>query len=388
MKFIQLLLLLSLPLLCYSQKKEKHQIRFFKGSWEEALAKSKQTGKLIFVDAYTTWCGPCKRMEKNVFTDKKVANYYNSKFINVRMDMERGEGLAFAKKYTVRVYPNLLYIDGEGKVMHRRAGFVKAKDFIGLGSLAQNPQYRLEGMWKQFDAGERSPDFLTSLTKMAYAAKDDSHRKVVEEYLRVQADWGTNGQRQYIMDFLDDTNTAAYDYLLAHKGDFEEQFGASKVDATIRKIIFNSIRGTKQESSLDHMRREFTRAYPDGSGEPYILRFERDYYKRAKDYQKFAETSIQYHKIQENNPLDLNNSAWHFYELIDDKKLLKHALGWIDTSIQINEKYYNLDTKAHLLYKLGKYKKAEKIAQKAIEVGKIEDTDVSGSERLLELIKQ
>ena len=388
MKSIQLLFLLSLPLLCFSQNKEKIQIRFFKGSWEEALAKSKQTGKLIFVDAYTTWCGPCQRMEKNVFSDKKVAHYYNSTFINVRMDMERGEGLAFAKKYTVRVYPNLLYIDGNGMVMHRRAGFVGAKDFIGLGSLAQNPQYRLEGMWKQFEEGERSPDFLTSLTKIAYAAQDNSHRKVVEEYLRIQTDWGTDGQRRYIIDFLDNTNTAAYDYLLAHKADFKEQFGDSYIDAKIRKIIFNSIRETKQEGSLDQMRRAFRRAFPDGSGEHYMLKFEIDYYKQAKDYQKFSEASIQYHKILNNHPLELNNSAWYIYELIEDKKLLKYALNWIDASIQLDEKYYNLDTKAHLLYKLGKLKKAKKTAQKAIEFGNKEGVDVSGSEELITQINQ
>lgn len=388
MKFIQLLLLLSLPLLCFSQKKGKYQIRFFKGSWEEALAQSKQTGKLIFVDAYTTWCGPCKEMEEEVFVDKKVAHYYNSKFINVRMDMEQGEGLTFAQKYIVRVYPNLLYINSDEKVMHRRAGFVAAKELIGLGSLAQNPQYRLEGMWKQFEAGERSPDFLTSLTKMAYAAQDNSHRKVVEEYLRIQTDWGTDGQRRYIMDFLDNTNTAAYDYLLAHKADFKEQFGASYIDAKIRKIIFNSIRETKQEDSLDQMRTAFSKAFPDGSGEHYMLKFEMDYYKRAKDYEKFAEASIQYHKILDNHPLELNNSAWYFYELIEDKKLLEYALNWIDASIQLDEKYYNLDTKAHLLYKLGNLKKAKKIAQKAIKFGNMEGIDVSGSEWLITQINQ
>ena len=193
MKGILFNILFLLPCLAWAQAaEEEHAIRFFEGSWAEALEAAEKSNKLIFVDAYTSWCGPCKRMEKEVFTQEKVADYYNARFINVRLNMERGEGLYFARKYRVRVYPNLLYLDAKGNVMHRRAGFLEANDFLGLGSLAYNPQYRLAGMWELYQQGERSPDFLTALVKASKAAQDNSHLPVVKEYLKIQTNWETS----------------------------------------------------------------------------------------------------------------------------------------------------------------------------------------------------
>ena len=82
-------------------------IEFFHGSWDEAIEEAKKQEKIIFVDAYAIWCGPCKRMAKNVFPDEKVGEFYNKHFINMKLDMERGEGLKFRKKYPVSAFPTL-----------------------------------------------------------------------------------------------------------------------------------------------------------------------------------------------------------------------------------------------------------------------------------------
>lgn len=113
-------------------------IRFESGTWEEIKARSTQENKLIFLDAYTTWCGYCKKMEKTVFTDDAVADYFNANFINVKMDMERGEGIALARQYSIYVYPTLLFIDGQGNVVHRAEGGLESVGFIELGRAAQN----------------------------------------------------------------------------------------------------------------------------------------------------------------------------------------------------------------------------------------------------------
>ena len=59
-------------------------IEFFHGSWDEALELAKKEHKAIFMDAYAEWCGPCKRMAKNIFTQKEVGDFFNKHFINVK----------------------------------------------------------------------------------------------------------------------------------------------------------------------------------------------------------------------------------------------------------------------------------------------------------------
>ena len=79
------------------------------------------------MDAYTTWCGPCKRMAAEVFTEPEVGRFYNENFINVKIDMEKGEGIELARQYDVYAYPTLLFINGEGELVHRGLGY---QDFV------------------------------------------------------------------------------------------------------------------------------------------------------------------------------------------------------------------------------------------------------------------
>jgi len=117
-------------------------IRFHHGTFAEALAKAEKEDKLVFMDAFTTWCGPCKRMAASVFPDEMVVEFYNANFINVKMDMEKGEGPGLAQKYGVRSYPTLLYIGADGKVVHNASGARPSEAFIELGQEALKKFYK------------------------------------------------------------------------------------------------------------------------------------------------------------------------------------------------------------------------------------------------------
>ena len=111
-------------------------IEFFHGSFDEALALAKKENKMIFMDAYATWCGPCKGMSRDVFTSKRVGEMFNEKFINIKMDMEKGEGPALARKYGVRAYPTLFFLDSEGKVIGKEMGYHNNNQLIGIAEKA------------------------------------------------------------------------------------------------------------------------------------------------------------------------------------------------------------------------------------------------------------
>jgi thioredoxin 1 len=106
---------------------------FFKGTWQETLDKAEKEDKLIFLDAYASWCGPCKAMQQNVFPTQKLGEFYNANFINVKIDMEKGEGPALSAKYGVRAYPSLFFIDSDGQVVKSALGYQNVNKLLKLG---------------------------------------------------------------------------------------------------------------------------------------------------------------------------------------------------------------------------------------------------------------
>ncbi len=154
LKDAALLLLLTVSLLTSNlANAQTKTIKFENGTWEEIKARSAKENKLIFLDAYATWCGICKRMDKNVFTNDTVADYFNTHFINARIDMESGEGTDIAKQYNVNVYPTLLFINGQGNVVHRAEGGFQQQQFVELARDAQNPDKQNSGVIKTHEAG-------------------------------------------------------------------------------------------------------------------------------------------------------------------------------------------------------------------------------------------
>ncbi len=99
-------------------------ISFDKISLEKAKKQAKKEGKLIFIDCYTSWCGPCKRMAATTFKEEEVAKLFNNNFINLKIDIEKDEdGADVARRYRVRAYPTLLMINGDGELVKQTVGF-------------------------------------------------------------------------------------------------------------------------------------------------------------------------------------------------------------------------------------------------------------------------
>lgn len=135
-------LLIGLASCNNNQKNEKvdettssQGIQFFKGNFKAAMAKAKAENKLIFMDAYASWCGPCKMMQRNTFPDALVGKVFNEKFVSVAYDMEVGEGLELAAQYPVSAYPTLFFLDADGNVISSELGY---RDPSGLVTLGQS----------------------------------------------------------------------------------------------------------------------------------------------------------------------------------------------------------------------------------------------------------
>lgn len=105
-------------------------IEFEQGNFTDALAKAKAENKMLFMDCYTVWCAPCKKLSKEIFPQKEVGDYFNKHFVSIKMDMEKGEGVELNKRYGVKVYPTLIFINSDGKLIHSIKGFMDGKVLI------------------------------------------------------------------------------------------------------------------------------------------------------------------------------------------------------------------------------------------------------------------
>ena len=144
-------------------------IQFFGGSWKEVMAEAKSTGRPVFIDVYTSWCMPCKKMAKETFTQKEVGDYFNANFVNYKIDAEKGEGITIARQYKVTAYPTCLFVLPNGKLVHSFLGFQTVAQLIKQGKQAvKNAALlpELEKMDGEYQAGKRDKEFL-----LAYCAK-------------------------------------------------------------------------------------------------------------------------------------------------------------------------------------------------------------------------
>ncbi|HKL33784.1 MAG TPA: thioredoxin family protein [Tangfeifania sp.] len=116
-----------------SKTEKETGIQFHEGSWEEALKKAEEEGKPVFLDISASWCGPCKMLKARTFPNDEVGEFYNANFVNVMVDGEKGEGIELAKKYKIRGYPTLIFLDSSGEVIAQTAGYRNPEQFIEIG---------------------------------------------------------------------------------------------------------------------------------------------------------------------------------------------------------------------------------------------------------------
>ncbi|MCD1115890.1 redoxin domain-containing protein [Chryseobacterium turcicum] len=114
---------------------EAKGINFQNVNLEEAKKIAQKENKLIFIDLFTTWCGPCKLMKKNTFPDEKLGEFFNEHFVNLAIDAENNkEGIELVKKFRITNYPSFLFLDGKGKLVQYDFGYYNAQQFLQVGN--------------------------------------------------------------------------------------------------------------------------------------------------------------------------------------------------------------------------------------------------------------
>lgn len=271
-KYFSFIVLTMVSMTAFSQGVVFQDITF-----AAALKKAKAEKKLVFVDCYTSWCGPCKQMMKNVFAKEEAGAYFNDKYICLKYDMEKGEGPVLLKRYGVTVFPTCLLITPEGKMQHKIIGdgIIDASGFIKLVEGGLDEKQALGSWIERYQAGCRDKAFLKEYIQRLRIARDATAPVVAEELIALSTP-EENASSDYWFLFGDPDLTPARKagklYLLGHRNQFNITIGKDKVDARIshdymREIspLFTEDKTTVTLERLDELSREIPgMKLPDG----------------------------------------------------------------------------------------------------------------------------
>lgn len=367
-------------------------INFSEKSWDKVLQEAQSSNKNIFVDAYTTWCAPCKKMDKYVFTKPDVSTFYNDNFISIKMDMEKGEGKVFAAKHDVKAFPTLLYFSPEGELLHRAVGFKDASALIKVGKTALNPKLRLGAMTDKYLQGERSPGFLKNYAYASKAAGDFKYRDIAEMYLETQNEWSTAENIQFIFDFTENTRSRHFNYMIENRELFEKQLGVGNVFNKVQSIVQARLDLIMNQKSRDieelkSAKMLFEKVYKEESIVKFAA-FRMTYYRTEGNRDGFAEAAVDYvENVKGITADELNSIARTFAEVIEDKAMLEKAISWSKRAIEMESIFTNYYTLAALYYKIDKIYKAKQTAKKSIKIANKSGKDAAVVEDLLKEIK-
>lgn len=232
-------------------KEGKEGIQFFKGTWQEALAKAKKTNKLLFVDAFATWCGPCKMMDKKVFVKKEVGEYFNKNFIPVKINVESTNGRPIATKYQVSAMPTYLFVDGNGKLVYRKLGYMKPDQFIAVGKNAM----QIPALRNKFTQGDRSKKFLTEYL----SAVENVDTKVVKNYFKQLTEKELLYDKKVfkIMEmYTRDTQSREFKFYLTHIQDYKDEYGKQAISPAVG-ILDNLYSGAFKQKDKNKLQQLF-----------------------------------------------------------------------------------------------------------------------------------
>lgn len=211
-------------------------INFFQGSWEQALAESSKTGKLLFIDAYAEWCGPCKFMSKEVFPRQDVGEFYNANFINYKIDVDTEAGGGIFAQYGGEAMPTYLFIDSQKKLVYKQVGSVQADEFIKIGKKVLS----IPELMSKYEKNE-----LTEKEKLKlWAFGDTKFKNDALDYLAKQSDLSIEANFDLMSTFLDNADHPVYKVFINDIDNLKSVYGKS-VLMVYGKVFDNEIQKAK-----------------------------------------------------------------------------------------------------------------------------------------------
>lgn len=376
-------------------------------SWQQILAKAKAENKYIFVDCYASWCGPCKMMDRDVYPKDSVGEVMNPRFVCVKaqLDTSKNDGDAvkawyadahtIMTNYKINAFPTFLFFSPAGELVHRGLGYQHPKDFVQLAMEAVDPHKQYYALVAAYRSGARDYAIMAALANHAKTYNDkvlaDS---VATDYLHGHLDKlndtaiCTKTNLDFIAGFAkvltskDRVFNCIWKHpeladTAMHQKDFAKRvmnYMITKEEITpMTKLAKNEGKEPDWVTIARNVQHKYGQAWVDEN----MVNAKIGWYRAEKDWNNYTKYLVMRMDIVglQNIPNDfwerygLNNSAWDIFLYSNNKDELEKAVAWSDWVIRGDPKPQagDIDTKANLLYKLGKKEEAIALETKAVQ---------------------
>lgn len=376
-------------------------------SWEQVKAKAKAENKFIFVDCFATWCGPCKAMDKNIYPTEQAGDAVNGRFISLRAQLDTsskdGEAVKrwykdahyIATAYKIAVLPTFLFFSPAGELVHKGIGGKSSAEFIAMVRDALNPAKQFYSLIRMYRQGELDYKEMPGLALEAKSCgepelSDEINRDYISGYL----------SRQDASEILTPKNIryvagnskligveSAFFRLVGVKGRYiDSAMGEEGYARRLQyAIIFNEVVvpelnkavSAKRIPDWGEMRSMLKRRY-GGKIEALALAEARTrWFKYSQDWKNYAKYLMQQaHLLDPTDPREksffyLNRVAWDVFQYSDDEGELEGALALADRALPLTPPRLRdaiIDTKANLLYKMGRKSEAISFEERAVQL--------------------
>ena len=212
-------------------------IKFVESNFKEAVAQAEQENKLLFMDCYTSWCGPCRLLANRVFPNDSIGQFFNKHFVSLKVDMEKGEGPALARQYGVKAYPTLLFIDpSTQEIVSQVVGFRTVKALLEDAEKAANPNRNLQGLAAQFNENPTNPAIASAYLEGLWAASLTQERdETLKNYLSrlTPEEICTTDNWKILSAHTENPYSYAFDCLHKNREGFRNVMGKEAVNAKL-----------------------------------------------------------------------------------------------------------------------------------------------------------
>lgn len=405
-------------------------------NWNAIKEKAMAENKYIFVDAYATWCGPCKKMDAEVYPDAAVGQLMNDKFVAVKIQFDQtakddaftrgwyADAKALNDSFKIAGYPSFLFFSPDGQLIHRDIGYKTAEEMVTLAKFALAPArlaYRAD--MDKYNRGVRDYAVMPSLIKttrdtygnrklasaMAADYKENYLDKLAEHEMMSKDHWQFVAEYSSMINSRDRFFAAMYrhpervDSILDRKG-----IAMAIVTATVEreelenKLVKND-KGVKRLPDFTQLQKRIAKKYPKVDAKRLVTAYKVKYYWfRYKDWPLWAKAKDD--MLKRYPPSTANTfyiyteyntyGAWEAFLRCDDSAVLTKSLEWIDTAIALvpdQEKSAYVDTKASVLYKLARVSEAIATEEWAVRLAekqpKASKEYVDGLKKILQRMK-